>query len=112
MDEQSAEETAFVVDDVSNIIKDAVESTIGSSTYQHNRVNQWTSSVVETSLNQLTKLGKPFKYIVTCVILQKNGAGLHTASSCFWDNTVDGSCTVRWENKTMYCIVSIFGLAL
>ncbi|KAK1156908.1 dynein light chain Tctex-type 1-like [Acipenser oxyrinchus oxyrinchus] len=112
MDEQSAEETAFVVDDVSNIIKDAVESTIGSSAYQHNRVNQWTSSVVETSLNQLTKLGKPFKYIVTCVILQKNGAGLHTASSCFWDNTVDGSCTVRWENKTMYCIVSIFGLAL
>ncbi|XP_033878534.2 dynein light chain Tctex-type 1-like [Acipenser ruthenus] len=112
MDEQSTEETAFVVDDVSNIIKDAVESTIGSSAYQHNRVNQWTSSVVETSLNQLTKLGKPFKYIVTCVILQKNGAGLHTASSCFWDNTVDGSCTVRWENKTMYCIVSIFGLAL
>ncbi|XP_033879182.1 dynein light chain Tctex-type 1-like [Acipenser ruthenus] len=112
MDEQSAEETAFVVDDVSNIIKDAVESTIGSSAYQHNRVNQWTSGVVETSLNQLTKLGKPFKYIVTCVILQKNGAGLHTASSCFWDNTVDGSCTVRWENKTMYCIVSIFGLAL
>ncbi|XP_066573718.1 dynein light chain Tctex-type 1 isoform X2 [Amia ocellicauda] len=90
MDEyQSAEETAFVVDDVSTIIKDAVEGTIGASAYQHNRVNQWTSSVVESSLNQLTKLGKPFKYIVTCVILQKNGAGLHTASSCFWDNTVD-----------------------
>ena len=22
--------------------------------------------------------------------MQKNGAGLHTASSCFWDNTTDG----------------------
>ena len=97
---------------------------------------------------------------VTCVIMQKNGAGLHTASSCFWDNSTDGrypplfplslclclclslslslslswswifrhscnivlnqyficiftgSCTVRWENKTMYCIVSVFGLAI
>jgi len=29
---------------------------------------------------------------VTCVIMQKNGAGLHTASSCFWDNTTDGLC--------------------
>lgn len=77
------------------------------------------SNIVESSLNQLTKLGKPFKYIgmvtgnlndnntyvnlyvflkstllfvqpVTCIILQKNGAGLHTASSCFWDNTTDG----------------------
>ncbi|KAI1895055.1 hypothetical protein AGOR_G00102330 [Albula goreensis] len=113
MDElQSAEETAFVVDDITPIIKDAVETTIGNSSYQHNRINQWTSSVVEASLNQLTKLGKPFKYIVTCIIMQKNGAGLHTASSCFWDNNMDGSCTVKWENKTMYCIVSVFGLAI
>ena len=113
MDEfQSAEETSFVVDEVSNIIKESVEGAIGGNAYQHNKVNQWTSNVVEQCLNQLTKLGKPFKYIVTCVIMQKNGAGLHTASSCFWDNTSDGSCTVRWENKTMYCIVSVFGLAI
>ncbi|KAK2163038.1 hypothetical protein LSH36_87g06017 [Paralvinella palmiformis] len=111
-DFQSGEETAFVVDEVSNIIKESIEGAIGGNAYQHNKVNQWTSNVVEQCLNQLTKLGKPFKYIVTCVIMQKNGAGLHTASSCFWDNTTDGSCTVRWENKTMYCIVSVFGLAI
>ncbi|KAG8309671.1 hypothetical protein J6590_078967 [Homalodisca vitripennis] len=50
--------------------------------------------------------------VLTCTIMQKNGAGLHTASSCYWDNTTDGSCTVRWENKTMYCIVSVFGLSI
>ena len=52
------------------------EATIGGNTYQHNKVNQWTSNVVEQCLNQLTKLSKPFKYIVNCVIMQKNGAGL------------------------------------
>lgn len=41
-----------------------------------------------------------------------SGAGLHTAASCYWDNTTDGSRTVRWENKTMYCITTVFGLAL
>ena len=51
-------------------------------------------------------------FLVTCVVVQKNGAGVHTSSSCFWDNSTDGSCTVRWENKTMYCIVSVFGLAI
>ncbi|XP_009317436.1 PREDICTED: dynein light chain Tctex-type 1 [Pygoscelis adeliae] len=104
--------TSFVVDEVSSIIKEAIESAIGGNAYQHSKVNQWTTSVVEQTLSQLTKLGKPFKYIVTCVIMQKNGAGLHTASSCFWDNSSDGTCTVRWENKTMYCIVSAFGLAI
>ncbi|XP_069751319.1 dynein light chain Tctex-type 1 isoform X2 [Narcine bancroftii] len=111
-DFQQVEEAAFVVDDVSTIIKEVIENTIGGNAFQHNKVNQWTSSVVEQCLSQLTKLAKPFKYIVTCVIMQKNGAGLHTASSCFWDNSIDGSCTVRWENKTMYCIISIFGLGV
>ena len=40
------------------------------------------------------------------------GAGLHTAASCWWDATTDGSRTVRWENKTMYCICTVFGLAV
>lgn len=111
-DFQGSEETTFVVDDVSNIIKESIENTIGGNAYQHNKVSQWTSNVVEMCLNQLTKLNRPFKYIVTAVIMQKNGAGLHTASSCFWDNGTDGSCTLRWENKTMYCIVSVFGLAI
>ncbi|CAI9718249.1 Hypothetical predicted protein [Octopus vulgaris] len=100
-DLQGSEENTFVVDDVTNIIKESVENVIGSNAYQHNKINQWTSNVVEQCLSQLTKLNKPFKYIVTCVIMQKNGAGLHTASSCFWDNTTDGSCTVKWENKTI-----------
>ncbi|XP_028809364.1 dynein light chain Tctex-type 1 isoform X1 [Denticeps clupeoides] len=109
---QTGDEVAFVVDEVNSIIKESVEGAIGGSTYQHSRVNQWTNSIVEQCLGQLSKLDKPFKYIVTCIIMQKNGAGLQTASSCFWDNATDGSCTVRWENKSVYCIVSVFGLAI
>jgi len=112
MADHPTEETQFVVDEVSNVIKEAIETTIGGNSYTHAKVNTWTNGVVESCLASLTKLQKPFKYIVTCVIMQKNGAGLHTASSCYWDNSTDGSCTVRWENKTMYCIVSVFGLAI
>ncbi|KAI6071241.1 Dynein light chain Tctex-type 1 [Aix galericulata] len=64
-DFQAGDETSFVVDEVSNIIKEAIESAIGGNAYQHSKVNQWTTSVVEQTLSQLTKLGKPFKYIVT-----------------------------------------------
>ncbi len=44
--------------------------------------------------------------------MQKNGAALTTANSCYWDTTIDGSCTIRWENRTTYCIVTVFGLAI
>ncbi len=43
----------------------SVEGVLGTSSYLNNKVNQWTSGVVEQCLNQLTKLGKPFKYIGT-----------------------------------------------
>ena len=54
----------------------------------------------------------PLPLAVTAVLLQKNGAGLHTATSCYWDNTTDGSATLRWENKSMYCVVTVFGLSI
>ena len=165
----------FVADDVNEIIKESIDAVLQNAAYSHAKVGQWTSSAVETTLRRLTALKKPFKYVVTCVIMQKNGAGLHTASSCYWDNETDGasslrvanasssfvaraadarggggdvldsfldspvpvpvpvpvpaltfapplwyslvcrrtgSRTVRWENKSMYCIVTVFGLAV
>ncbi len=56
-------QTQFVVDEVSNIIKESIESTIGGNSYAHAKVNNWTNSVVESCLASLTKLQKPFKYI-------------------------------------------------
>jgi len=114
-----------------------VESVIQPSTaYNHSKVPQWTNEVIENSMRKLTSLNKPFKYIgirlcdsvliesVTCIFMQRNGAGLHTASSCFWENASDGtlqmfstsleagSSTYRFENKAMYCIVTAFGLCI
>ncbi|XP_016124902.1 dynein light chain Tctex-type 1-like isoform X2 [Sinocyclocheilus grahami] len=94
MDEdQSAEESTFVVDEITTVIK-----TVKKHHWKQllPTIKQRMSSIVESSLRQLTKLGKPFKYMVTCIILQKNGAGLQTASSCFWDNSTDGKTLEDW----------------
>jgi dynein light chain Tctex-type 1 len=68
--------------------------------------------VIEQAMQRLKDQQQPFKYIVTCVIMQKNGAGMHLATSCYWDNTSDGSATLKWDNKTLYCIATVFGLAI
>jgi hypothetical protein len=38
----------------------------------------------------LNELGKPFKYIVNCVIMQNTGAGLHASISEYLDGVNDG----------------------
>uniref|UniRef100_A0A3B4ZBI4 Dynein light chain Tctex-type 1 n=1 Tax=Stegastes partitus TaxID=144197 RepID=A0A3B4ZBI4_9TELE len=109
MDYYETEEDSALV---SSDFKTAVEGVVGGNVYQHSRVKQWNSSVIEQCLSQLNKLGKPFKYIVNCIIMQKTGAGLQTACACFWDNSTDGCCAVKWENESMHCIVNVFGMAI
>lgn len=104
--------TQFVVDEVITAVKESIEQTIGDQVYQQKMINKWTNTVIEECLTKLCNMAKPFKYVVTCAIMQKVGAGFHGASSCYWDNATDGNCTVRWENKTMYVIITVFGCAI
>ncbi|TPX45705.1 hypothetical protein SeMB42_g03910 [Synchytrium endobioticum] len=106
------EEKAFVAEDVTNIVKESIESTIQNAAYHHGKVAQWNSNVIEQCLKKLSGLNRPFKYIVTCTVMQKNGAGLHAASSCYWDATTDGSVTYKYDSKTMYVIVNVFGFSI
>lgn len=46
-------------------IGQCIEGIIGGVDYSQNKVNQWTATIVEHSLTQLVKQGKPFKYIGT-----------------------------------------------
>uniref|UniRef100_A0ABI7VXP8 Dynein light chain Tctex-type 3 n=1 Tax=Felis catus TaxID=9685 RepID=A0ABI7VXP8_FELCA len=102
----------FNVDEAHNIVKECIDGVLGGEDYNQNNINQWTASIVEQSLTHLVKLGKAYKYIVTCAVVQRSAYGFHTASSCFWDTTSDGTCTVRWENRTMNCIVNVFAIAI
>ncbi|XP_061571659.1 dynein light chain Tctex-type 3-like [Cololabis saira] len=111
-DFHSGAEGSFNSEEAESIVKECIEGVVGTDDYSQNLVNKWTAGIVERCLTQLVKQGKPYKFIVTCAVMQKTGAGLHTANSSYWDTTSDGSCTVRWENRTMYCVVSVFAVAV
>ncbi|XP_076049250.1 dynein light chain 90F isoform X1 [Oratosquilla oratoria] len=58
-----SDEHQFVVDEVSTIIKESIETVIGGNAYNSVKVSSWTSQVVENVLGNLSKLNKAFKYI-------------------------------------------------
>eukprot|EP00753_Platysulcus_tardus_P016700 PLAT5982.2.p1 GENE.PLAT5982.2~~PLAT5982.2.p1 ORF type:complete len:120 (+),score=45.25 PLAT5982.2:50-409(+) len=102
----------FEVEDVEVIVKDAIETTLKSNMYTPKKVNDWANTVVDICLKGLRNLDKRFKYVVTCIIMQKSGAGLHTSATCYWDVRRDGHCRLAWENDTMHCIVTVFGMSI
>lgn len=96
MADPGVDENAFVVEEVAAIIQDSISSVIGeSSKFVDEKVGTWTNNIVEGCVAKLTALHKPFKYIATCLIMQRTGAGLIKASACFWDRCTDGACTLR-----------------
>mmetsp|Transcript_71289 Transcript_71289/g.140031 ORF Transcript_71289/g.140031 Transcript_71289/m.140031 type:complete len:81 (-) Transcript_71289:340-582(-) len=70
------------------------------------------NAIVESCLKELQSLNRQFKYIVTCIIMQKNGAGLTTAATTYWDTVKDGKTVVNWFNKTMHAVVTVYGVAI
>lgn len=83
------------------MIDTSIEPILGNQVYAPKKVGDWTSAIVEAVLKMLQAANKPFKYVVTCIIMQKNGAGLHTASTCFWDTKSDGQTGRRGDHRRM-----------
>eukprot|EP00201_Polytomella_parva_P023520 CAMPEP_0175043106 /NCGR_PEP_ID=MMETSP0052_2-20121109/2974_1 /TAXON_ID=51329 ORGANISM="Polytomella parva, Strain SAG 63-3" /NCGR_SAMPLE_ID=MMETSP0052_2 /ASSEMBLY_ACC=CAM_ASM_000194 /LENGTH=118 /DNA_ID=CAMNT_0016306071 /DNA_START=37 /DNA_END=393 /DNA_ORIENTATION=- len=98
--------------EVDTLVREVINSTIGDSQFIHNKIDSWSNNIVEGCLKKLAGLGKPFKYVTTCNLTQKAGAGLHAASCTRWNEKTDGKVTVQWENHTMIALVTVYWLAV
>lgn len=105
------DDAEFLVEDVETIVKAALQGVLADTAYEEAKLHQWSNAVIDNCLKGLAGLGKPFKYVVSCILMQKTGAPLHTAAGAFWDTKKDGICKVPWENATMHAIVTVFGLS-
>ena len=108
-----------MVEEIDTIVNTCCENLLKDKSYEEHLVPQWIDRICEESMTGLSELGKPFKYIVTAVIMQKTGAGIHSAAACFDHPETDGMYTVKWppdkhkdHNRYLMCIVTVFGLSL
>ncbi len=79
---------ATIEEDVEKMVGERIAKTLDAADkggWLAAKVPVWTGDVVESVLKELMGLQKPFKYAVSAVIMQRNGAGMTSASSCYWD---------------------------
>mmetsp|Transcript_24909 Transcript_24909/g.52155 ORF Transcript_24909/g.52155 Transcript_24909/m.52155 type:complete len:132 (-) Transcript_24909:210-605(-) len=102
----------FSVEDTETVIKSAIGSVLTDADYKPAKINDWSNSIISAALNGLQSLNRPYKYAITVILMQKNGAGLVSAASTYWDASRDGLCKVMWENGTMHCVVTVYGTSV
>ena len=117
---QNSEDTAFQPEEVEPLLSDVVAKVLANAVYDEAKVAGWVDLICDQSLVKLTAMNKPFKYVVTCILMQKNGAGVHTGQSCFWDVANDNCARVSYPlagkkpayDPRMYCVVTCFGVSM
>lgn len=97
--------------EVDTMVRDSISASVGDNSFVHAKIDSWANNIVEGCLKRLAALNKPFKYVITCNLTQKAGAGLHVAHCTRWDSKTDGKLVVQWENATMLILVTIYWLA-
>uniref|UniRef100_A0A5S6Q5T7 Dynein light chain n=1 Tax=Trichuris muris TaxID=70415 RepID=A0A5S6Q5T7_TRIMR len=107
----TASKVGLSLEDLTAAAKEQIELVLSMQSYSHENAALWNRMIVSNIIAQLGKFNAPYKFMVTCVIMQKGGAGLHVASGSFWDTASDVAVSVRWENKFVNCVVEIFAVA-
>lgn len=59
-------------------------------------VPHWINEITEKAMKELIELEKPYKFIVTVMLMENRGAGHYTTYSCLWENYIDGIGNKLW----------------
>ena len=112
MEESSGVIFSEVKEEMEELIEKTIEKYLKDKGFSTSGVSEWANGITEECVERLQEISKGFKYIVSCVIMQKADAGLHLTTTCFWNSYTDGSLTVRWHSSQIYCIVNTFIIAI
>jgi len=134
--------TQVTRDEIESVVREVLDKTLQPvAAYNHSKVAEHNSQLVDAVVKRLGTLDKPYKFTgtssagsrlslhlhsvhtrpknyvpdrcaVTSTILEHSTAGLHTAHGALWDSGNDLAVFVRWENKALYAMVVVCALKL
>lgn len=108
---------SFDIDQIKTMVKRVIHQIIGDQMFFSDRLKYWHQEILNELIEKFKQIETKttMKYVVTLLIGEKNDSmqmGLHTALACLWDGTTDGCLTVKWENRTVFTIATVFALSL
>ncbi|OMJ78057.1 hypothetical protein SteCoe_22213 [Stentor coeruleus] len=113
---QAPDDLTFTHQELDEKATEAIEAVLASKIYDEKEVSRWINEICERIIKSLYDTRKPFKYMVTCLIMQKTEAGLLSSGACMFEGGTDMMQQFLWPkekakdqaNKTMHAVVTIF----
>ena len=90
MAEEMDDDAGFPSEDVQRCIQEAVETVLETAQWDEEKVPGWINEIIEKTMKSLCELKYPYKFIVTCMLVQKTDKALFSCMSTNWENSTDG----------------------
>ncbi len=111
-EDEQQEEISINSDKITEDISNCVKQKLAQEKWHPKKADGWAKDIIDTTLKTLAEMKKPFKYVVTCIIVQKTGAGVSSSFTALWDNMRDGVFSVPYDNEHLHCITTVYWLKL
>ncbi|KAI8805817.1 Tctex-1 [Cladochytrium replicatum] len=96
---------------VSTIIHQVLENRLRGQTYTGEASSAWSKEIADEIRNRLKELDLVrYKYVVHVLIGEMRGEGVHMGCRCFWDSDTDNMAKEKFENESLFCVATVFGV--
>jgi dynein light chain Tctex-type 1 len=94
------------------LIRNVIETTLNEESYRASEVKVWMNSISQNCLEALRSHSNQHKFLLNITICQWKNYGLHSTTSAYWNSETDQSIMVKWNNKTIMVVVTLFALLM
>ena len=112
------DDMSFPNEDIQRCVFENIESVLETAMWDEKMVPIWKNQIIEKSMKSLIDMKIPYKFIVTCMLIQKSDKHCFSSVSVNWENNSDGVEQVIYPpirnkesaSKTVQCLCTVMGV--
>ena len=105
-------------EEINQAVTSTIELILSDAKWDEKMVPTWINEIVEKSMKALVDMKLPYKFIVTCMLIQKTEKPICSSFSVNWENNNDGIENIIYPplrqkdsyDKTIACLATVMGV--
>lgn len=100
----------FPASQITEIANEVLSERLGGAEYDENECKELSKGLCNEIQSKIKLLNMPrYKFVCYVHIGQIKGQDMVIASRCLWDTNVDNFASAKFENRSLFATVSVFG---
>ena len=102
---------AKIKKELTSLVNNIIRQFLNDKDYDREVAQSWCDDINAEIIEDLRQQQTGFKFIIHTTISKKGESSFHFSNSFLWNKKTDGSIFVKYENDTLKCFVSLYGIA-